>query len=232
MYLSKLVVNTYSREFRRDHADIREMHRTVMSGFPDLPQDTPARQSQTVLWRLDGIHRGFVTYVQSSAKPDWGRLAADYLTDAPQVRSLQPVLDAIAPGRRFAFRLIGNPTCTVPRSGNQKTLVSDQRTHGRRVARRKPEEQLEWLIRKGGQHGFVIPSAHNGQPDVAPSPCLTLTGRKRSGDNGPITIEPVRFEGHLFVTDAVAFKDALQRGIGHGKAYGCGLISLAPPRGR
>jgi CRISPR system Cascade subunit CasE len=64
MYLSKLLANTYSPEFRRDHADIREMHRTVMSGFPDLPNENPARQSQAVLWRLDGIHRGFVAYVQ------------------------------------------------------------------------------------------------------------------------------------------------------------------------
>lgn len=232
MYLSKLLVNTYSREFRRDHADVREMHRTIMSGFPDLPKDTPARQSQTVLWRLDGIHRGFVAYVQSNSKPDWSRLAANYLTDAAQVRSLQPVLDAIAPGRRFAFRLTGNPTRTIPRPANQKLPQPGQRTHGRRIARRKPEDQLEWLIRKAERHGFIIPSTHNGDPDVTPSPCPTLTGHKRADDKGPITVEPVRFEGHLIVTDAVAFVDAVQKGVGHGKAYGCGLISLAPPRER
>ncbi|WP_326557149.1 type I-E CRISPR-associated protein Cas6/Cse3/CasE [Micromonospora sp. NBC_01796] len=230
MYLSKLQANTYSREFRRDHADIREMHRSVMSGFPDLPKETPARQSQAVLWRLDGVHRGFVAYVQSSSKPDWSRLPENYLTEAPQVRSLQPVLDAIAPGRRFAFRLIGNPTRTIPRAGNPKSPEPRRRTNSQRVARRKPEEQLEWLIRKGEQHGFVIPSAHNGQPDVSPSPCLTFTGQKRPNDKGHITLEPVRFEGHLIITDAVAFLDALQKGIGHGKAYGCGLISLAPPQ--
>ncbi|MFC0529054.1 type I-E CRISPR-associated protein Cas6/Cse3/CasE [Phytohabitans kaempferiae] len=232
MYLSKLLVNTYSREFRRDHADIREMHRTVMSGFHNLPNDSPARQSAAVLWRLDGIHRGFAAYVQSKSKPDWSRLPADYLTEAPQVRDLQPVLDAITPGRRFAFRLIGNPTRTIPRLGNPKSPETGKRTHGQRVARKKPEEQLEWLIRKGEQHGFVIPSGRNGQPDVSPSPCLTLTGQKRSEDKGTITLEPVRFEGHLIVTDAAAFADALQTGIGHGKAYGCGLISLAPPQGR
>jgi CRISPR system Cascade subunit CasE len=200
-----------------------------MSGFPDLPQSIPARQSQTVLWRLDGIRRGFVAYVQSSTKPDWSRLPADYLVEAPQVRSLQPMFDAIAPGRRFAFRLIGNPTRTVPQP-DTKAANPDRRPHGRRVARRKPEEQLEWLIRKGEQHGFVIPSAHKGQPDVSPSPCLTLTSRKRPGDKGPITLEPVRFDGHLIVTGADAFANALRLGIGHGKAYGCGLLSLAPPQ--
>jgi len=231
VYLSKLLVNTYSREFRRDHADIREMHRTVMSGFPDLPGEERARQSQAVLWRLDGIHRGFVAYVQSASEPDWSRLPADYLTEGPQVRSLQPVLVAITPGRRFAFRLVGNPTRSIPRFRSGPAQPGT-RTRGQRVARRKPEEQLEWLIRKGEQHGFVIPSARNGHPDVSPSPCLALTGRKRKGDTGPITLEPVRFEGHLIVTDAEAFTVALGKGIGHGKAYGCGLISLAPPQTR
>ncbi len=232
MYLSKLMINVYSREFRRDHADIRQMHRTVMSGYPDLPKEAPARQSQAVLWRLDGVHRGFVQYVQSSSEPDWGRLPADYLTEPAQVRSLQPLLDAVAPGRRFAFRLLGNPTRSVVRPADRKKPLPEggQRPRGMRIARHKPEEQIEWLVRKGAQHGFVVPTAHNGQPDVSPSPCLTLTGQPRPGDTDPITIEPVRFEGHLIVVDADAFRAAVRQGIGHGKAYGCGLVSLAPPR--
>lgn len=230
MYLSKLLINVYSREFRRDHADIRQMHRRVMSGYPDLPNDTPARQSQAVLWRLDGIRRGLVQYVQSLGKPDWSGLPGDYLTEPAHVRSLQPVLDAISPGRRFAFRLVANPVRTIARPTGRPPAEPGKRTQGIKAALRDPQEQLEWLIRKGEQHGFVIPAAANGRPDAAPSPCLTLTGQKRAGDRGPITIEPVRFEGHLIVTDAAAFTEALRTGIGRGKAYGCGLISLAPPQ--
>ncbi|MER7003889.1 type I-E CRISPR-associated protein Cas6/Cse3/CasE [Dactylosporangium sp. NPDC000555] len=230
MYLSKLLINVYSREFRRDYADIRQMHRTVMSGYPNLPNDTPARQSQAVLWRLDSMHRGFVQYVQSLGKPDWGRLPGDYLAEPAQVRSLQPVLDAIAPGRRFAFRLVGNPVRTIAYPTGRAPVEPGKRTHGIKVALRDPQEQLEWLIRKGEQHGFVIPTAASGRPDAAPSPRMTLTGQKRDGDQGPITIEPVRFEGHLIVTDAATFTDALHTGIGRAKAYGCGLISLASPQ--
>ncbi|MFY1681635.1 type I-E CRISPR-associated protein Cas6/Cse3/CasE [Micromonospora sp. WMMD730] len=232
MYLSKLTVNVYSRDFRRDHADLRQMHRTVMSGYPDLPDDTPARQAQSVLWRLDSVHRGFAQYVQSSVKPDWSRLSGDYLIEPPQVRSLQPLLDAITPGRRFAFRLVGNPTRSIINQAGQDRPPAEEgkRPRGKRIARRKPEEQIEWLIRKGGQHGFVVPTAYNGQPDVSPSPCLTQTGQLRPGDRGPVTIEPVRFEGHLIVTDADTFREAVRQGIGHSRAYGCGLISLAPVR--
>jgi CRISPR system Cascade subunit CasE len=225
MYLSKLVVNVASREFRRDHSDIREMHRTVMSAYPHVPGDEPARQSHAVLWRLDNAYCGFVQYVQSASQPDWSRLPADYLTEPPQVRNLQPVIDAVTPGRRFSFRIVANPIRTIPQQ-----RAAGERAQGKKVAQREPEKQLEWLIRQGERYGFVIPTGRNGKPDVAPSPCQTLIGRKREGERGSITIEPVRFEGHLIVTDAAAFTDALQNGIGRGKAYGCGLVSLAPPR--
>ncbi len=230
MYLSKLLINAYSREFRRDHADIRQMHRTVMSGYPDVPNDTSARQSHGVLWRLDRKRGGFVQYVQSVGRPDWSRLPGDYLTEPAQVRSLQPVLDAVGPGRRFAFLLVANPVRCIACRPGRPPVESGRRTRGTKVPLRDSQEQLEWLIRKGERHGFVIPAIGSGRPYAAPSPCRTLTGQKRAGDRGPLAIESVRFEGHLIVTDAAAFTDALRTGIGRGKAYGCGLISVAAPQ--
>lgn len=238
MYLSKLSINVYSREFRRDHADIRQMHRTVMSGYPDLAdKEVPARRAQGVLWRLDGVRGGFIQYVQSNVEPDWSRLPAGYLSGPAQVRSLQPVLDAIAPGRRFAFRLVANPTRAIPRRDQDKQEQEDdtepkRRTQNMKVALRDPIKQVDWLIRKGGQHGFVIPATGAGQPDVTTSPCPDMIGQKEKPKNNKdrITVVPVRFEGFLVVTDAAAFADAVRNGIGRGKAYGCGLISLAPAR--
>lgn len=46
-----------------------------------------------------------------------------------------------------------------------------------------------------------------------------------------LTFGAVLFEGVLRVTDAAAFRAALERGIGSGKAYGFGLLSVAPARG-
>jgi CRISPR system Cascade subunit CasE len=37
----------------------------------------------------------------------------------------------------------------------------------------------------------------------------------------------VLFEGELIVTDVKAFREALMQGIGSGKAYGFGLLSIA-----
>ncbi|HKS45440.1 MAG TPA: type I-E CRISPR-associated protein Cas6/Cse3/CasE [Amycolatopsis sp.] len=211
-----------SREFRRDYADIHQMHRTVMSVFPDVTEGQPARQAHGVLWRLDTAQRGFALYVQSQTKPDWVLLANGYLSEPAQIRDLQPVLDAIQPGRKLAFRLVANPTRSIHQEGNP-----GQRGRGKRVPHRKPDKQVEWLARQGERHGFVIPIAANGQADVAPSSTPTLRGHKN--DATFITVEPVRYDGHLIVTDPGTFTRALLDGIGRAKAFGCGLITVAPP---
>jgi CRISPR system Cascade subunit CasE len=215
VFLTKLTIDVRSRTFRRDHGNIHDMHRTVMSAYPDMPEETPGRQAHGVLWRLDAARGGFVQYVQSHIEPDWTKLPAGHLAAPAEVRPLRPVLDAIATGRKLSFRLVANPT------------KCDPKTH-KRIAHRQPEQQVEWLIRQGERHGFMIASAAGGVPDVAPLPIPSLVGRK--DDRKKITVQPVRFDGHLVVTDADAFTDALLNGIGRAKAYGCGLISLAPPR--
>jgi CRISPR system Cascade subunit CasE len=215
MFLSKLNVDTGSRTFRRDYANVQDMHRTLMSVYPDLPGPAPKRQAHGVLWRLDNARGGFVQYVQSHTEPDWDKLPDGHLTAPAEVRPLRPVLDAVAPGRKLSFRMVANPT------------KCDGKTR-RRFALKQPAEQVEWLIRQGDRHGFVIPSAGDGLPDVVSTAIATLTGRK-SGQT-KITVDPVRFDGHLVVTDQAAFTEALTDGIGRAKAYGCGLISLAPAR--
>jgi CRISPR system Cascade subunit CasE len=53
-----------------------------------------------------------------------------------------------------------------------------------------------------------------------------------SGSRGDavVTFASVRFEGVLEVRDADRFREALANGIGPGKAYGFGLLSIAPVR--
>jgi CRISPR system Cascade subunit CasE len=38
----------------------------------------------------------------------------------------------------------------------------------------------------------------------------------------------VLFDGYLVVNDPDPFREALQRGIGHGRALGLGLLSVVP----
>ncbi|MFI7696739.1 type I-E CRISPR-associated protein Cas6/Cse3/CasE [Nonomuraea sp. NPDC049655] len=221
MFLSKLTVDQRSRAFLRDVADVHDMHRTIMSAYPELPPTATFRSQHGVLWRLDTVAGGgLVQYVQSQTAPDWERLPAGLLLRPAEVRSLQPVLNAIAPGRKFTFRLMANPTRDV--------RVENGKQQRKRVPLQQPAQQIEWLISKGEQHGFVIPSSRQGAPDVAANPAPRLVGKKREVRR--VTVDPVRFDGHLMVTDSSAFTAALINGIGRAKAYGCGLLSLAPAR--
>lgn len=221
MFLTKLTVDHRSPAFRRDAADVHDMHRTVMSAYPELPPTSTYRSAHGVLWRLDAVARGgVVQYVQSHTAPDWNRLPEGLLLRPAEVRPLQPVLDAIVPGRRFAFRLMANPTRCV--------RVEDDAERRRRVPLRQPARQIAWLIAKGEQHGFVIPAGRQGAPDVAASSAPRLVGKRREPRH--IVIHPVRYDGHLVVVDPDAFTAAVTDGVGRAKSYGCGLLTLAPAR--
>lgn len=53
----------------------------------------------------------------------------------------------------------------------------------------------------------------------------------RGASASKITFASVLFEGLLRVTNPDAFRSALEMGIGSGKAYGFGLLSIAPAGG-
>ncbi|GII05484.1 type I-E CRISPR-associated protein Cas6/Cse3/CasE [Planobispora takensis] len=233
MFLSKLKIDVTSREFRRDYADVHQMHRTVMTAFPQVEGEQPPRQEHGVLWRLDQSEQGFLLYVQSHVEPDWSGLPKYYLSEPYQVRDLQPLFAAITGGHRFAFRLVANPTRAVKRDEKQQNRRAEQgkRDQPRRVVHRTPEAQINWIIRQGERNGFVIPAGRNGRPDVAPSPAFRMQGKTHVREEAQkLTIDHVRYDGHLIVTDSNLFASAVRNGIGRGKAYGCGLLSLAPAR--
>jgi CRISPR system Cascade subunit CasE len=218
VFLTKLTLNIRSRAVLRDVTNVHDMHRTLMSAYPETANGIQPRQHHGVLWRLDPAPGGFVQYVQSVTEPDWTRLPAEHLLQPAQVRPFQPVLDAAQPGRKFTFRLLANPTKCVP----HPTRVGIRK----RIPLTTADSQLDWLIRQGERYGFVVPTTRTGEPDVVTADVPPLTGRK--DPTGKITIQPVQYDGHLIITDTDAFTTALTTGIGRAKPYGCGLLSLAP----
>ncbi|MFI5755172.1 type I-E CRISPR-associated protein Cas6/Cse3/CasE [Streptomyces sp. NPDC051569] len=55
---------------------------------------------------------------------------------------------------------------------------------------------------------------------------------KKNGAGSSVTFHSATFEGRLVITDPAAFTARLLDGIGPSKAYGCGLLTLAPLTGR
>lgn len=234
MYLSRLILNPRHRAVWRDLSDVHAMHRTVMSGFPNVAAEGDARGRLGVLYRLETHARtGEPTLlVQSAIAPNWQQLPAGYLLDDgrpnPDCKEVGPIFDRLQAGMALTFRLHANPTRRLftPRSSD------GSRPRGKRVELRTEKEQLNWLARKGTQHGFSLVSVRATAGSAAPVPAVRtqprgkVVGRRPAGAR--MTFAAVTFDGVLRITDAERFRQALTGGIGSGKSYGFGLLSIAP----
>lgn len=238
MYLSRLILNFRGRAVRRDLADCQALHRTVMSAFGPGPRGKNGREYFQVLYRVDGDRRGkIILYVQSQVSPDWRRLGESYVVHSngdaenPACKSLSEALGRLESGLVVAFRLRANPTRKI----GTKSGPDGRRHHGKRVELPDEERQMKWLRRKAAHGGFEIlyASANPDVPAVRAIPEHKIHGKRyekgRGDDNHPLTFGAVLFEGLLRITDVETFRQTVARGIGSGKAYGFGLLSLAPP---
>lgn len=224
MFLHKIHLNPRNREARRDIVDPYELHSTLCRAFSTADRKCPEGE---FLWRLEpeadsnGNPR---ILIQSRSLPDWSRIGLkDWLAETPAdginiAKRLK--LDSLKLGQRFRFRLRANPTVT--RNGKRLGLL------------RLPEQEL-WIDRKGReQHGFALP--YSVSPDLTEQDTCRivvyisqermLAGRQRNG--AEIRVFSVLYDGLLTVADADKFRAALQNGIGHAKAMGLGLLSVAP----
>ena len=109
-------------------------------------------------------------------------------------------------GTFYWFRLRANPTSRAQASGKLRALTDR-------------EDLDDWLNRKGKQHGFAL------RTQSEYSNCHLEQFSKSS--NGPVvSLNVVDMGGVLCVTDAAAFGEAFRRGIGRGRAFGCGMLLL------
>ena len=254
MYLSRLILDTKSRTVRRDLSDCHQLHRTVLSAFPDLgKKDMDARQQFEVLHRIDLSRSGTpILLIQSAEMPDWSKLPTGYLLDDsslenPACKSVDEQYGSIATGDIFTFRLRANPTKKVGTTGKFDLAAGKPKNNGTRVPLHGEEEQLRWLARKGTAGGFELlhvkvssmladPEAykkHGPVPDTLANDegicTISYHGTQKAGEGkvNDISLASVLYEGRLHVTDSELFMETLKKGIGSGKAYGFGLLSIA-----
>ena len=210
LFLSRLLLNPRSRQVMSELAQPYEMHRTLLHAFPDKEDGGPHR----VLFRVETDRDGGRPWVlvQSLVAPEWSRLTAgsDYLLEEPDWKPFDPHFQ---PAQRLVFRLRANPTV---------------KRDGKRHAWFREKDQIAWLQRKTcgeGKNstpvGFKILSVRV----IAEG---TVHGRKRDdGRAHDLAHFSVLFEGVLEVTHPEQLQNALAQGIGSGKAFGFGLLSLA-----
>ena len=237
MYLSRIQLNPRRRDARWLLASPQRVHAAVLASFPEPPTGA-LRGAPRVLWRLDDDHGRVFLYVVSPVEPDFAHLAEQVgwpTTERGLVRPYDPLLDRLAAGQRSAFRLAANPT----RYKANKTTGRVQRFGHATVG-----YQEKWLLERSERYGFRVtttsPQGVDGAaveiPDLVVTrrqiqsfdrrdPEPTVPGRRSARE---VTLSQAQYDGQLEVVDPDALRSALMAGIGPAKAYGCGLLTLAP----
>ncbi|MDR0701760.1 MAG: type I-E CRISPR-associated protein Cas6/Cse3/CasE [Azoarcus sp.] len=205
MHLARLRLDLRNKHVRRDLSNPYDMHRTLTRAFVRDEREAPPR----FLWRLEPSDEwGAPTVlVQSTHAADWTKLDAmpGYLKQSVESKTFQ-LENLLQPDTRYHFRLYANPTVT--RVGKRYGLAAEQ-------------AQLAWLTRQGERYGFVVEAAFVAASDV-------LKGFRQN--DAPIHLQRVHYEGMLRVVDIESMAKVLPNGIGPGKAFGCGLLSLKRDR--
>ena len=207
--------------------------RAVLALAPDLFAGGPEAAAHRLIWTLFGDNaerqRDFLFRV---------------LGDRPLqavVRSARPPVDQldlwtidqraftprITQGQPLRFRVNAVPTVQISRPGRarsqRRSVVMDLPAGLDTEQRREHAEEaaLAWLRARSERHSFGLVTA--GLIDIR------RIGIVRDGAR-PIVLGTAEFEGRLTVTKPDAFVNLLREGLGPNRAFGYGLVEVAPDR--
>jgi CRISPR system Cascade subunit CasE len=204
IFLSKLSLDLGNPKLRSVLVNHYELHRTLLRAFPErLPE------SERVLYRMEISQQSGLqipVLVQSCCEPDWDSLVKAGICQSPaQVKAYEPAFQA---GQVLVFRLLGNPTMRLKQS--RKRIGIYHKTGA-----------ADWLGRKARTGGFEL-------LDVSINMQGMRTGIKyEKSKKNTLKHYGVLFEGKLIVSDSEIFRQTIYQGIGSGKAFGYGLLSVA-----
>ncbi|MFK0050011.1 type I-E CRISPR-associated protein Cas6/Cse3/CasE [Streptomyces sp. NPDC090741] len=205
--------------------DAQEMHRTVMSGFrgwvADGEADARAQMGVLSTWSVDLKAAALVIVVQSRVPGDWSRIPQAAMTSRPRIITVDRTFRV---GDVMEFRTVVNPVRSVPTEA-----PASEKVRGKRVAHTRPEHVKEWFVRRlqpegeprSGPKGTVRIGATADEGALAVRMLPTVSS---AGSHKGLRIVRAELRGKLTVTDPQALADTLAEGIGHGRAYSCGLL--------
>lgn len=208
MYLSRVKLDEARRSTMIALSNPELLHGAISQSF--------SGERPFVLWRLDRLSTGLYLLVLSEEQSALDQVVKEYgIGDAVETKSYDQILEKISEGSLYRFRLKANPTYSMPRKDEE----SGKLKRGRICAHSTIPHQRQWLTEQGQKHGF---SVTEDSFDVTETRWYKFT----KGKSNKLSILSVTFEGVLNVTDADAFREAMTKGIGRGKAYGMGLLTI------
>lgn len=186
--------------------DSYDWHQRVWQAFKG--RDTDKRDFLSRLDEVDEAYRLLILSPAQPQKPDWCP------TDCFQSKAIPEDFFSC---ERYRFSLLANPT--------KKHVKVDEngkaRSTGKRVALTKREDLIRWMQRKAEAGGFDIGDTENLR--TVPKPRSYFEKKGMHGVH-----YAVEFQGTLTITDEAQFRSTFNTGIGSAKAFGFGLLAIAP----
>ena len=197
-----------------------EIHRLVWSLFSD-----DSKKNRDFLYRQEETNRLPTFYVVSEHEPE-------DLKEIWQTKSMtyDPILHA---EEILSFILRANPIVTkqdLAGKHHRHDVVMEAKTRLKeeRITRDEwpsdaeivQDEGFKWLEKKGQQNGFSIKEEFVRADGYMQQKFYKLDGKQL------INISSIDFSGALTVIDPELFKNALFKGIGPAKGFGCGLMMV------
>ena len=202
MYLTKIELSLFEPGIRAAMRDSQIMHRHI-AGLYRTP-----RSENAVLYRVRALGSVAEVFLYA-ASPILRESLLPGMTLAGE-RDLTTWLEQMDAGQLWHFDLMTMPFKKVAGSSGQNS---------RRRVLRSGEERFAWLTRKAEQNGFEI-------LDVQESASGKINASHAEERGGKLYMDAYRYSGLLRITDGTLFRDAVQGGIGPGKAYGLGMLLL------
>lgn len=206
MYLSRVELSSVRRSTMAALAAPQKLHGAVEAAFPG--------ERRRRLWRVDRLNGKLWLLVLSEDKPNLHGIAEQFgVPGMPrsETKDYMPLLERVTCGSVWRFRLTANPTKSCSDGSEKRGTVHAHCT---------PEYQKQWLLERAEKHGFSL------DPHA-----FTVTHTRwyhfhKGGGGRPVSLLSVTYEGILHVTDADMFRQVLSDGLGRGKAYGLGLLTV------
>lgn len=201
MYLSRIALNMERYETMGALQQTERIHAMIAACFS---------QDEKKLWRIDSLKGKFWLLLLSETPPISDAISEQigFPGTTWETKDYTPLMERIKDNSVWHFRLTANPTQSIPVQGGR----------GKVKAISVVPKQREWLQRQGEKHGFQV---QDDQFDVVANEWKQFKHRHEE-----ITLLSTTFEGYLTVTDPQLFCEALTKGIGRGKAYGMGLLTV------
>ncbi|RHX83882.1 type I-E CRISPR-associated protein Cas6/Cse3/CasE [Leptospira stimsonii] len=183
---------------------------TDFSVLEEIPKENHIKQISPAFIQPDAAFRFSVTANPTKKVKDYRSLFIEELKDFP---------------KNFDYS-----NQKLYRSGKakleelKKTVTKEQRENlkSKKVGIYLENDQLEWIHKKALDNGFSLLEVM-----IEKESDSSASKTKRSDLPSIPKIHTVTFSGILRITDPEKFKIAYTKGIGSGKAFGCGMLLLA-----